>query len=355
MAKGFYKEHYTNDKLLEAMTKKNAEVALVCSRGRSLGKTFSFVKTFVEHFEETGEKVILMCRTQNQVGEIADGIMKGYLEVKRPGYFIKEVRKGYGVYGDVLLCHMEDEEIVKEHMGYVIPLNAADKIKTISSKFVDSWCMFFDEFQPESGRYLPDEVNKLMSIHTSVARGGGQSRRFFPIYLCSNSINIFNPYFVAMGLTSKIQPNTRVYGEEGKFVYERCHVEGLSTGRKLSGAELTFGGTNVYDDDNSWLTADDAIICKPDNWGRSVYIATLLRGSESYGVHLYPQVGYMYVSRTIDKTSSYVYNMSLEDGNLNVPFIRSTGIFKQLRSQFELGMVRVQDGGVKDIIFNLFV
>ena len=55
--------------------------------------------------------------------------------------------------------------------GYAIAINDADSIKKLSHLFSDTTAMFFDEFQSETNKYAPDELKKLISIHTSLARG----------------------------------------------------------------------------------------------------------------------------------------------------------------------------------------
>ena len=152
MARGVYTGFYDNTKLLEATDANGVkpEVYFVCSRGRSAGKTYQFSKTLWEHFEQTGEKFIILTRRIQdlQGGSIAYGVMKGYFDYARPDITLSEKTGMRGVFNNVFAHVGTGDEAVTEHVGYVIPLAADSKIKNVSSMFVDAWAMFMDEFQP---------------------------------------------------------------------------------------------------------------------------------------------------------------------------------------------------------------
>lgn len=357
MAKGVYKEHYDNTQLLECTdaTGKKPGVYFVCSRGRNAGKSYSFSRTLIERFLDTGEKFALITRYRKGLGGLGDGIMGVYIRDKHPLMTIEEIIKMKGVYSEIYLCYVNKEgKSVKNLAGYGLAIAAAGDIKTYSSTFSDVWAMFFDEFQPDNGRYLKDEVRQLIMIQTSLARGVGQKVKDLPIFMCSNTINITNPYFVYTGLIKHIQADTRLYKGDG-YVYERCVVEGLAQKLESTGVARAFRGLDYlnYSNDNSWLVSDNGIICKPKNWGRATYIATLSNGDLRVGVRKYPEVGLLYLSKKIDKTCTQVYNVSL-NGMLNIPLIKSSFIFELIRTYFNAGQLRVSDGVVKDLVLDFF-
>ena len=62
--------------------------------------------------------------------------------------------------------------------------------------------IFFDEFLNEDNDYLPDEINKFLSICDSIIRNRNDVR----VILISNTISVINPYFNYFGfnrLTSR--------------------------------------------------------------------------------------------------------------------------------------------------------
>lgn len=357
MAKGIYQGFYDNSRILNALDAdgKKPKIFFVVSRGRSLGKTYSFVKTLWERFEETGEKFILLTRRKKELGSVAMGVMKGYLENERPDVTLDEKQRIKGTFSDIYANIGTGEEREVMHCGYVIPLAAADDIKKISSLFVDAWCIMFDEFQPSAlGSYLPDEVDALIRIHTSVARGGGKSIRYVPIFMLSNAINIFNPYFIMSGMVGKIQSRTRVYKGSG-YIYERCMVVGKAEEQRELGLGSIFSTQeNNYEDDNSWMADNGSCVCKPNGWGDSYYICTLINGGDTYAVRFYHEVGMYYVDRKADKTSPQRYNVRM-DGNLNIPFIKNCPAIKDIKNRFMSGQCRFADSGLQQFILELFV
>ena len=86
--------------------------------------------------------------------------------------------------------------------GYAISLNSADQLKKYSHLLSDVQRIIFDEFQSETNHYCYDEVSKLLSVHTSIARGQGELVRYVPVYMLSNPVSIINPYYVDMGISA---------------------------------------------------------------------------------------------------------------------------------------------------------
>lgn len=350
-------QFYDNTKLLNTLDKngEKPELFIVCSRVRGPGKTFSFTKKLINDFLDKDEKFVLFCRTMKELGNIADGMMKEMLAIEHPDMTVYEKIQMKGVFSKVYLERGIGEEVVKYHCGYVIPLNSADTIKKISSMFTDASQGYFDEFQPENnGTYLSNEVNKFLSIHGSISRGGGQSRRYFPCYFSSNTVSINNPYFVELGLTNKIQDNTKFYRGDG-FVFEKCFNEGLVKTHAESPMARAFSSNkSINYRDNSWLNDDKSCICKPDNWGKSIYMCTLKDTDREYAVRNYPEVGLWYIDYNVDKNFKFVYNISL-DGNLNIPFIKSSSMMKTIKDMFSQGRMRMKNGQIKNMVLSLFV
>lgn len=72
----------------------------------------------------------------------------------------------------------------------------------------DAQRMLFDEFQSETNHYASNELNKLISVHTSLARGEGEQCRYLPIFMLSNNVSLLNPYFVALGVSTRLREST---------------------------------------------------------------------------------------------------------------------------------------------------
>lgn len=317
---------------------------------RGAGKTYFFAKYMMEQWENEGKKFALLCRyATKELGAVADGIFKAFLHNEREGYSVSEKVMQRGVYSEVLLQRTgDDKKTVTDRIGYVLPINSSDALKRISSTFVDVDMIFFDEFQCDN--YVPDEVNKFVNIHFTVARGNKEGVRFVPVVLASNSLSIVNPYFVELGIATKIQSNTHFYRGDG-LVLERFTNEEVAAKQKESPFNRAFSKSRQVNSniDNSWLNDSWSLVGKPDDWGRALYVCTLIDGEKKYGVRYYPQMGYYYINRKIDRSCSSVYNLSI-DGVENIPLIKNTIVLRNLKNGYGKGIVRFSDIAVKEVM-----
>lgn len=357
---------YSNRGLLESKDRngEDPELFIVCSRVRGPGKTYSFAKTLMDRFYDDGGKFVLLCRVGAELGSVAEGMMKSMMADHYPGLIMSEKIKMGRTFSEVWVesqASGEDDDdsdgpIKKEHVGYVIPLNGADRIKKVSSTFTDAVHGYFDEFQPEyDSTYLKDEVERFKSVHTSIARGGGSSRRYFPIYMSSNAISIANPYFVGLGLTTKIQSDTKKYRGDG-YVYQRAENVELAESHDGSAMSRAFRGLKSSNfTDNSWVNDNGSGVCKSDPaWGRSYYMGTLVTGEAKFGVFHYPEVDMTYISHNVDKTYSGVYRIEI-DGEPNLPLLRSNYLAKNIKQSIQFGTMRYQSETAKRVAMECLV
>lgn len=337
------------------------ELYMVVSRGRGLGKTYSFTRHLLNTFRSTGGKFVLFCRYGKELGSIANGQFKGMLEIEMDGYWMEEKQRMHGVYSDVSLCHMEfndegESQVYREPCGYVIPLNAADSVKKISSAFTDSVHAYFDEFQPENHRtYVPDEVEKFKSIHTSIARGGGKSRRHYPVYMSSNAVTMGNPYFLAMGLHRQIQGDTKKYRGDG-FVYQRTENSGKAAEADASPMSRAMPHLKSSQfSDEGWFMDDSTAVCRPDkSWGRPMYLSTIIDGETSYGLRWYPEVMLHHLGHRVDDSCRERVRLRV-DGNVSLPVLKNSSAGQTIRSGIMDGSMRFQSQSAKSVALEFMV
>lgn len=346
----------------ELLSKRDAEgllpeLYIVCSRTRSAGKTFYFTKKLFEDYLSEGSKFVVFCRNKLELGSVAEGMFKGMLEVYHPEYTMSEHTQMKGCYSNIIVTTGTGKEEVKTHVGYVIPLASADNIKRISSMFVDATQALFDEFQPESKTtYLSDEVNKFLSIVTSISRGGGDTRRRFPVYFCSNSISVNNPYFVSLGLNKRIRPDTKWVKGVG-YVFQKIENEQIIDEHANAGINRAFKGNKAIDyADNSWMNDNYTCVEKPGkDWGRPDYYCTLIDGKYTWGVNYYYEVDLFYVGTKFDKTAGLTFNIKYDNLTPNVPLLKSSIYIQTLRAAMEKGIVRFQTISAKESFMDLFI
>lgn len=354
---------FNNPKFLlttKDLNNEKPEIFIDC-QNRGSGKTYGYCYGLLE--QALGRdmkwglplgKFMLICRWKHEVGTIAQGMFADVVQNEYENGVMSTTIMNGGSYSNIMFSENGEEPV---HVGYVCPINTADDLKKISSLFHDTAVMIMDEFQCASdSSYCPDEVDKFIRLHISVARGGGKSSRYVPVILLSNSISIMNPYFTAMGIHKKIQSNTKKLRGDG-YVLQRIVNPNASKEQKESKFNRAFSNSKELDSsiDNSWLNDDTSCIEKPDEtWGRSIYYWTLIDDNQKYGVRYFPSMDYYYVSNSVDGSCSFFFNVSV-NGNLNVPMLKNNPQMKVMRDAFVQGQMRFPNQDCKMVALKLFV
>lgn len=304
------------------------EIMLV-DGNRTGGKTTAFSKMLVEDFLNNGKKFFLIYRYRNELPNVAEAFFK-----------------------DIKVLFFEDHEMTAESQasgafyslfidgvscGYASSLSMVGKLKKFSHIFSDVENMFFDEYQDENNIYLPDEVNKLMSLHTTVARGRGKAVRFVPLYMASNSISIFNPYYTALGITAKINSKTKVLKGEG-FILLRLIIKDVAEAQKNSAFNRAFSNSGYLDSsiDNAFLNDDSFNVVKQSNYKFVLFVYYC--AGELYSCYRNPD-GTMYVKKGGDKNVNPCFGALLSDRGDNVSFIRNTAYWSYCRRVYQEAMI----------------
>lgn len=338
------------------------EIFIVCSRVRGPGKTTSVGKMVLIRALDTGDKFVLVCRKKSQVGKYADGCLKGAADLIGGGWNVEEETGIQGLYSNIYLSRMKEDELdgdhppskqkkekEKVHVGYVVALRGAYEIKNISSLFVDSWCSIQDEFILQDEGYLKDEPVLLQNLHTSLARGGGKSIRYYPHFMMANCIDVLNPYFIAFGLVGKLQSNTRKYRGDG-LVYLRYENKEIAKEHAESAFNRAFAkGFNRENDfqDNSWLVDQSSLVMKPDKeWGQIVYRCQLHVGRNYIRCGRFTNVGLWYLDYGKEQGIRTFATGEPEPGEVmwDAP---GTEVRKLFRDAFKKGQVRFRSEQVK--------
>lgn len=250
---------------------------ILCTTNRSAGKTTWFNRYLVKKFIDKKEKFMLMYRFKYEIDDCADKFFKDIKGLYFPEYdLIAKSRNG--IYKDLILNDV--------HCGYAVSLNSADNIKKYSHLFSDTTRILFDEFQSETNNYLPDEISKFISVHTSIARGQGAQSRYVPVYMLSNNVNILNPYFVELGISERLEPNTKFLKGKG-YVLEQGFNENAQDAQKNSRFMVAFSGNKYayYSSSSSYLYSDTAFIEKVK--GISKYLCTVRYDGTNYAIREY--------------------------------------------------------------------
>ena len=335
--------YYDGTKLL-SMTDVNGDKPeiFLCTSNRSAGKTTYFSRLCVNRFLDKGEKFCLVYRYNYELDGCADKFFKDIHNLFFPNHEMTSKRQAAGAYHELFLDG--------ESCGYAISLNNADQLKKYSHFLSDVSRMMFDEFQSETNHYCPNEIRKLLSVHTSIARGNNKQVRYVPIYMLSNPVSIINPYYCELGISSRLRRNTKFLKGNG-FVLEQGFNEAASKAVKESGFNKAFANNSYisYASENVYLNDNLAFIESPKSTG--YYVCTLKYEGTYYGIREYPNEGIVYCDTRPDMSYPRKIAVTTDDHQINYIMLkRNSDFIKIMRDYFLVGAFRFKDLKCKEAL-----
>ena len=323
----------------------------ISTSNRSAGKTTWFSRFLVKKFIERGWKFILIYRFNYELSDIADKFFKEIRELFFPNYSMESKARAKGIYHELFLFN--DVTGTENSCGYAVSLNNADQLKKMSHLFSDVKHMLMDEFQSETNHYCQDEIRKFISLHTTVSRGAGKQIRDVPVYMLGNYVSLLNPYYVELGISSRIQYNTKFLRGHG-FVLEQGFNMTASQLQKNSRFNTAFSQNRYveYSSDRVYLNDNAAFIETPS--GSSRYICTIKYNDRNYAVRSYPDHGIVYCDDNADLTYPVKLSLSTADHDINYVMLKQNDMFIQsLRTYFEHGSFRFKNADCKQTILQI--
>lgn len=314
----------------------------MCTTNRTGGKTTYFGRLVVNRFLDKREKFGLLYRYNYELDDCAEKFFKDIGELFFNGYTMTSKKRAKGIYHELYLNG--------EPCGYAVSINSADQIKKNSHFFSDVKRLIFDEFQSESNTYCPNEIKKFISVHTSMARGQGEQNRYLPVYMLSNPVSLINPYYVELGISSRLTDETRFLRGNG-FVLEQGFVESAADAQKSSGFNKAFARNSyvAYSSESVYLNDNKAFVDRPQGVGR--YMATLKYNGQTYGIREFAEAGVIYCDDRADETFPLKITVTTDDHELNYVMLKRNDLFLfNLRYYFERGCFRFKDLRCKEAV-----
>lgn len=335
--------YYDGTKLLSLTDiNDNRPEIYMCTTNRTGGKTTYFGRLVVNRFLDKREKFGLLYRYNYELDDCAEKFFKDIGELFFNGYTMTSKKRAKGIYHELYLNG--------EPCGYAVSINSADQIKKNSHFFSDVKRLIFDEFQSESNTYCPNEIKKFISVHTSMARGQGEQNRYLPVYMLSNPVSIINPYYVELGISSRLTDETRFLRGDG-FVLEQGFVESAADAQKSSGFNKAFARNSyvAYSSESVYLNDNKAFVDRPQGVGR--YMTTLKYNGQTYGIREFAEAGVIYCDDRADETFPLKITVTTDDHELNYVMLKRNDLFLfNLRYYFERGCFRFKDLRCKEAV-----
>lgn len=338
--------YYDGTKLLSLKDINGAEPDLyLCTTNRTAGKTTYFSRLLVNRFVKRNEKFGLIYRFKYELDDIPNKFFKDINSLFFPDMEMKSQVRAKGIYHELFLNNIA--------CGYALSLNCADTLKKYSHIFSDISSMFMDEFQSETGHYCTNEVEKFISLHTSVARGQGKMYRRVPVYMCGNPVTLLNPYYVALGISSKLQKSTHFLRGDG-FVLEQGYSANAEKAQRESAFNRAFSENSytAYMAQGVYLNDNDAFVEKISGIGK--YIATIKYNGKSYAIREFQKQGVIYCDNRADESFPFRLAVTTEDHNINYVMLQNNMLFiERMRYFFERGCFRFKDLSCKNAIISM--
>lgn len=298
---------------------------------RTFGKTTFYILKMLEDFIKTGDPFGILVRYKYEVsGGVSSTMSKIDEFYSYDNSLISERNLANG--------NVKRVSFGGKPMFYVFSLNAAKQVKVLSPEMsiISQYAM--DEIQPEDNKYLPDEIEKFISIHVSLARGVGQATRYLPTYLLTNDVSYLNPYYTSLGISERMEPRTKYMRGKG-FVFENLGSEfiaGIQKTSKFNNAFSNHKNMQYILGKKSLCSEEISDIMKVG--GKKTYMLALLYGGEKFGMWMCED--FVYVSKSYDPNCKYIYGVTPSDCLGGFVLHRKKLDLNFYRSFFEGGLMR---------------
>lgn len=319
----------------------NTPEIYISTSNRSAGKTTYFNKLCFSKYLKNNEEFMLLYRFNYELSECNHKFFDDIRTLFFSNYEVDIKMHARGKFAEL---------IENEHTcGWAVCLNDADIIKKYSHVFCNVTRILFDEFQSETNHYCNDEITKFISIHQSVARGGGKQSRYVPVYMIGNFVSLLNPYYTKLGISSRLNANVNYLRGKG-WVLEQNLNKSASQSQQDSIFNSAFSDDKYinYSSQKAYLNDNDAFIEKMS--GNSRYLATINVKGVDFAIREY-DCGIVYCDRGVDKNFTLKIAVTTENHQINYIMLnRSSYLVSQLRFYFDRGIFRFKDLECKQAI-----
>ena len=339
------KQYYDGTKLLSLMDiNGNKPEIYMCTTNRTGGKTTYFSRLLVNKYIQNKEKFCLIYRFNYELDNVSEKFFKDINTLFFPEYEMTSKRQASGIFHELFLNEMS--------CGYAVSLNSADQIKKYSHLFSDVARMLFDEFQSETNHYCNNEIEKLLSIHTSIARGQGKHVRYVPVYMIGNPVSIINPYYVELGISSRLKTDTKFLRGDG-FVLEQGYIDTASKAQKESGFNRAFAKNKYANYASEAVYLNDNLAFVESVSGKSKYICTIKYNDCNYGIREYSEQGILYCDDRPDMSFPTRITTTTSDHGINYVMLQRHDMYiANLRLLFEKGCFRFRNLKCKEAVLS---
>lgn len=292
--------------------------------GRKIGKTFGFKRALIKLALKNGTKLAYIRRRKVELDNIMDFMDKLREDPEFSKYEIVEKK-----INEVRTVQFNGEVVV-----VMFALSQSANLRS-SGDFVGFDTVWFDEFLPEDGRYVKNEVEALLNISETIFRETDKPK----MYLTANSKQLNNPYFEYWNLYPQNREFT--YDRERGILIQIVDMKAPSKTQDNAFEKLIAGtsygmmsSNNEFSDDNN-----DYVEPLPD---KAVELATLVLDERHYGLWAY--VDKIYISY---KTSNHM-KYSMDGADLTLPYFFRDDLSRTVAMSRNKGNLRFDNAKIRE-------
>ena len=335
-------KYYNGNELLSKTDRNGKKPEIfISTSNRSAGKTTWFGGYLLNKFLKNNELFCIVLRKKYQLekGVSYKAYFPSALTTFFPDLEMKEEIGIKSVFNHIYI-RLKGDDSPWFLCGYSTSINASDDVRNFSNMFENVRRIWFDEFQPESGEYVKDEVKKLFSIHTSLARGNGSQSRYLPLIMTGNLIDLFNPYYDALNVIKDLNIEAKFYRGNG-FVIEQGFNENASIAHEKSTFNQAFEnvGYNKVLTQKEYLNTNYNMIIKVPNL-KGDYLFTLKHNNVYFSVRYLNDIGIYYVSESVDKSNNLSLACTKDDMTDDCIFDGENRFCKLMKKRYHMNNVR---------------
>lgn len=349
-------QYYRLDRLL---SKKdihgNTPEIYIVAGNRTAGKTFAIKEFMLCDFLKNGHQFMLQFRKNYDISDCEKSFMDDLRDLF-PDYDMHAESERRGAYKVLYLSGGKFNEPVE--CGFATYLNAYESIKRAASRFSGVYNRFMDEFQSENGDYIDREISKYMSIHYSIARGFGKQYRYVREFLASNTFTKYNPYYIALGVSDRLEPNSNFVRGDG-WVLEIANNVNARELMLNSGFSKAFGRTSYVQSaaKNKHILDNDAFVSSENTrgmmyWGTIVFYNDESDAPDKIAVYVGQNKCYVCSKVNFEHKRVITFNprTHTEDTLLTSD---NAELIRFFRDSFDRGFMYFESGKIKKIVLDI--
>ena len=179
---------------LDEILKHNVQYYMIFGE-RSNGKSFAVDKYVIDKFFQEGEQFALVKRYEE---DIKSKHMENLFAKELIDYMLTEYNHHVKFYrGKWLVWEDGASEKINDCLTFGFAFSLANVNRTKSTSYPDVTTVLYEEFMSlKADDYLPDEVNLLLNLVSTIAR----FRHNVKIFMLANAISKYSPYSKALGI-----------------------------------------------------------------------------------------------------------------------------------------------------------